>query len=350
MPDRTELKGLTLAELETLAASWDEPKYRAAQIAAWIYTRGVTDPSEMTDLSLALRARIGEETTITAAEVVRSDRSKTDATEKLLLRFADGEMVESVILRDDGRATGCISTQVGCRFGCTFCATGRMGFRRDLTAAEILEEIIALRRRLAPERLDNLVFMGMGEPLDNYDATMRAARVANAGWGLGIGARRITISTAGHVPGILRLAEEGLQIRLAVSLNAPNQRLRALIMPIAERYPLDELVAALETYRDRTGRRVTLEYVLLRDINDSPEEAAQLGNLARRLLCKVNIICYNEIDGAGYSPPRDKAVERFVTLLRERCPTVVRRVSRGGDIAAGCGQLWVDSPGERADR
>jgi 23S rRNA (adenine2503-C2)-methyltransferase len=349
MSKPTELKGLTLEELQGVVEGWGEPSYRASQIAAWIYPRGVTDPAAMTDLSLALRERMAEETTIASADVVHTDRSKVDGTEKLLLKFADGERVEAVILRDDERATGCISTQIGCRYGCTFCATGQMGFHRNLTAAEIVEEIIALRRHLAPERLDNLVFMGMGEPLDNYEATMKAVRIANAKWGLEIGARHMTISTAGHVPGILKLADEGIQVRLAVSLNAPEQRLRAQIMPIiAERYPLDELLKAIRTYRERSGRRVTLEYVLLGDTNDSPQAANELASVARSLLCKINVICYNEISSAGYSPPRDEIVERFVALLRERCPTVVKRVSRGSDIAAGCGQLWVDSREEQA--
>ena len=350
MGSRTDLKGLTLEELEAFVEAAGEPKYRAAQIAAWIHPRGITDFGRMTDLSLDLRSRLAEVATITAAEVVGVARSKVDGTEKLLLGFDDGEQVEVVILRDGSRTTACVSTQVGCRYACTFCATGQMGFSRNLTASEIVEEIIAVRRHLDPGRLDNVVFMGMGEPLDNYEATMRAVAIANAKWGLGVGARRMTISTAGHVPGILRLADEGLQVRLAVSLNAADQRLRSLIMPIAERYPLDRLVEAIRTYRERSGRRVTLEYVLLGEINDSPEDAEKLGQLARSLLGKVNVICYNEISGAGYSSPREEVAERFVALVRRRCPTVVRRVSRGADIAAGCGQLWVESRNERKSR
>jgi 23S rRNA (adenine2503-C2)-methyltransferase len=220
-----------------------------------------------------------------------------------------------------------------------------MGFMRNLTAGEIVAEILALRRAAEPERLGNLVFMGMGEPMDNYDNVIKAVRIANAKWGLGIGARHITISTAGHVPGIRRLADEGLQLELAVSLNAPNQNLRSTIMPIADAYSLTQLTSAIEHYSERTGRRATLEYVLLRDINDSDEMASELAAIARHLLCKVNLICYNETTDSVYAPPTDQAVDRFFSRVRKRCPTVVRRVSRGGDIAAGCGQLCVPRSG-----
>jgi 23S rRNA (adenine2503-C2)-methyltransferase len=216
-----------------------------------------------------------------------------------------------------------------------------MGFVRNLTAGEIVEEIMALGRHAAPERIGNLVFMGMGEPLDNYDATLKAVRIANATWGLGIGARRITISTAGHVPGIQRLSGEPLQIGLAVSLNAANQEARAAIMPIARQYPLSELRSALGEYAQATGRMLTLEYVLLRGINDSREAAGALLDFARELPCKINLICYNEISSAAYAPPPEETVRRFFAHLRASCPTVVRRISRGSDISAGCGQLCV---------
>jgi len=336
-----DLKGMALDAIRGLLESWGEPRYRADQIAGWVFRRDATGFADMTNLPVELREKLARSTMICASDLIAAERSALDGTEKLLLEFGDGERIEAVVLRDGDRTTGCISTQVGCRLGCSFCATGAMGFIRNLTAAEIVEQILAIRRRIAPERLDNLVLMGMGEPLDNYEATLGAVRIANAAWGLGIGARRITISTAGLVPEILRLAEEGLQLNLAVSLNAADQRLRAGIMPIAERHPLPELVAALETYAERTGRRVTIEYVLLGEVNDSPGDADSLARIARKLSCKINVICYNEVCSAAYTPPTDKAVERFVTRLRSRCPTVVRRISRGGDISAGCGQLRV---------
>ncbi|MBD3366626.1 MAG: 23S rRNA (adenine(2503)-C(2))-methyltransferase RlmN [Candidatus Eisenbacteria bacterium] len=339
--ERPDLKNLSLEGLEELLKAMGEPRYRADQIAAWVFPRGVTSFEAMTDLSKDLRHRLGEQARITGSEIVRSERSQLDGTEKLLLAYEDGARVEAVLLRDSDRTTGCISTQVGCRLGCTFCATGAMGFERDLTAAEIIEQIQALRRSAEPDRLDNVVFMGMGEPLDNYDATLRAVRTANAPWGLGIGARRMTISTAGLVPGIRRLADEGLQVNLALSLNAPDQELRAKLMPIAERYPLPELIGALKEYVRKVGRLITLEYVLLGGINDTQACADGLADLAGGLLCKVNLICYNEIENVPFSPPDDQTQEMFYARLRRRCPTVVRRISRGSDIAAGCGQLRI---------
>jgi 23S rRNA (adenine2503-C2)-methyltransferase len=339
--ERTDLKGLRLNELEALFADLGEPRYRAKQVAAWVFQRGATSLQQMTDLPKGLRERLSERATIGTSAVVASERSAIDGTEKLLLEYEDGERIEAVLLRDEGRLTGCVSTQVGCRYGCTFCATGSMGFVRDLTAGEIVEEIMALRRQSEPERVGNLVFMGMGEPLDNYDATLRAVRIANAPWGLGVGARHITISTAGHVPGIRNLAAEPLQIGLAVSLNAADQETRAEIMPIAKQYPLSELRSALRDYAHATGRMFTVEYVLLNGVNDSRAAARSLAAFACDLPCKINLICYNEVSSAAYAPPHDATVRRFFAHLRASCPTVVRRISRGSDISAGCGQLCV---------
>lgn len=333
---------MTRDEMAETMARLGEPAYRAAQLASWVYTKDAADFEAMTNLPASLRDRLAQTMSLNRAPAVRIERSGSDGTEKLLLELADGARIEAVVLRDGDRVTGCISTQVGCRLGCSFCATGGMGFVRNLTAGEIVEEIMALRRHVAPERLDNLVFMGMGEPLDNYDAVMKAIRIANADWGLGIGARKITVSTAGLVPGIRKLSQEGLQLNLAVSLNAPTQKLREIIMPIADKYKLDELLAAIRDYTEATGRRATLEYVLLQDINDSPEMADGLGAIARDLLSKVNVICYNEVYGVAYASPAEKTVERFLARLRRRCPTVVRRIGRGSDISAGCGQLCVE--------
>jgi len=339
-----ELKGMTLPELETLFATLGEPRYRADQAASWLFTRGVSDISEMSNLSKALRQKLAGAATVASARAVAHERSSIDGTEKLLLEFeGTGDRIEAVVLLDDDRRTGCISSQVGCRFACRFCATGAMGLTRSLTAGEIVEQILALRRIVAPERLNNLVYMGMGEPFDNYNEVMRSVRIANAPWGLGIGARRMTISTSGVAPGIRRLAGEGLQINLAVSLNAPIQELREHLMPIAAKYPLDELLDALRQFNHEVGRLITLEYVLLRGINDSPEMATLLGDIAAELFCRVNLICYNEIAEVAYAPPTDETVSRFMTALRRRCPTVVRRISRGSDISAACGQLHTRS-------
>jgi 23S rRNA (adenine2503-C2)-methyltransferase len=337
---KVDLKGLSLAEIEQLVADLGQPRYRADQIASWVFEKGASDFGEMTNLPASLREELHAVAEICRSKVAGRERS-TDGTRKFLLEYTDGARIEVVSLVDEGRTTGCISTQVGCRFGCSFCATGYMGFLRDLTAGEVVEEILALRRLVEPERLGNLVLMGMGEPMDNYDAVLAAVRIANAPWGLGIGARRITVSTAGHVPGIRRLAKEGLQVNLAVSLNAPEQGLRESIMPIAGDYPLDELLSALGEYAEATGRMITLEYVLLKGLNDSDEMADRLAVLASRFPCKINLICYNEVADSSYGPPNDSTVEHFLARLRKRCPTVVRRLSRGSDISAGCGQLCV---------
>ena len=342
-PSKPDLRGFELDELKSFVLKLGQPAYRAGQIAEWVFGRGVRSFDEMTNLSKALRERLSKEASLSCAEVVETHTSKTDGTGKLLLKYGDGARIEAVLLRDNKRITGCVSTQVGCKFGCSFCATGLMGFTRNLTAGEIVEEMISLREAAAPGRLSNLVFMGMGEPLDNYDNVLQAIRIANAKWGLGIGARRMTVSTAGHVPGIRKLAKEGLQVELAVSLNAPEQRLRARLMPIADRYSLTQLLKAIEYYSESTGRRATLEYVLLRDFNDTPEMADELAEIARRLLCKVNLICYNKVTDSVFAPPTDQTVEDFFSRVGRRCPTVVRRVSRGSDIAAGCGQLCIPS-------
>jgi len=352
-PDRRgtalpDLKGLTLPELETFFAGLGEPRYRADQVASWIFTRGVNGFDEMSNLSKSLRDRLGDAAVVTSSRTVAHERSGIDGTEKLILEFSpNGDRIETVVLRDEDRTTGCISSQVGCRFGCRFCATGAMGLTRSLTSGEIVEQMLALRRTVAPDRLNNVVYMGMGEPLDNYDEVMRSVRIANAPWGLGIGARRMTISTSGIVPGIRRLAGEGLQINLAVSLNAPVQELRAHLMPVAAKYPLHMLMDALREYVSSVGRLITLEYVLLKGINDSPEMATLLGDLAAELFCRVNLICYNEVSDVAYAPPTDETVSRFMMALRRRCPTVVRRISRGSDISAACGQLHTRSRGAR---
>lgn len=342
--EKRDLKGMSLGDLEALFAELGQPRYRAAQLASWVFEKDERSFDAMTNLPAALRRELGERFTVCSSRVVTSERS-SDGTEKLLLEYTDGSRVEAVTLEDDGRRTACISTQVGCRFGCVFCATGAMGFTRNLTAAEIVEEIMAVRRRAAPERVDNLVFMGMGEPFDNYDASLSAIRTANAPWGLGIGARRITVSTAGLIEGIRRLAREGLQVNLAVSLNAPTQEQRVLLMPVAGANRLPELLNAVRDYAETTGRMVTFEYILIDGVNDSQDDADALARLTSGLPCKINLICYNQIAEAAFVPPSTVKAERFLARLRRSCPTVVRRRSRGSDISAGCGQLHIARSG-----
>ncbi len=343
----SDLRGMSMGDLESLVTGLGQPRYRAAQIASWVFEKDVSDFGEMTNLPTSLRDELAKSFTVCTSRVVASERSPSDGTQKLLLEFADGARVEAVVLDDEGRRTACVSTQVGCRFGCAFCATGTMGLERSLSAAEIVEEIMAVRRAAAPERIDNLVFMGMGEPLDNYDAVMSAIRIVNAPWGLGVGARRMTVSTVGLIDGIRRLAGEGLQVNLAVSVNASTQEKREQLMPVARTNRLPDLMAALEDYARVTGRMVTFEYLLLKGVNDSQEDADALARLAARLPCKINLICYNQVAETAFAPPSTDKAERFLARLRRTCPTVVRRQSRGSDISAGCGQLYIARGGLR---
>lgn len=341
--DRVELKGFYPGELEGFVTSLGLEPYRARQIAAWIYNRGSTDFDEMTDLAKGVRARLARRASILNLDVAARSDADDGETVKYLFELPDGRRVESVLMRDGRRRTLCVSSQVGCPLDCTFCATGRMGLVRNLSSGEILDQLIFVRRELRArgDDLTNVVMMGMGEPLLNYENVIRAIRLMNLDYGLAIGIRRITLSTVGYVPGILRLAGEGLKVGLAISLNAADDALRSRIMSINRRWPIAELLAAVRTYRQRIDRRVTFEYVLLHGLNDTIEDAGRLVALVRDIPCKINVIPWNPVEGAAFvRPPRD-AVDRFVHVLRSARMTTTVRYSRGVDIAAGCGQLYL---------
>ena len=341
--DHVELKGFYPGELEGFVTSLGLEPYRARQIAAWIYNRGSTDFAEMTDLAKGVRTRLAQRASILNLEVAARSDADDGETVKYLFELPDGRRVESVLMRDGRRRTLCVSSQVGCPLDCTFCATGRMGLIRNLSAGEILDQLIYVRRELRArgDDLTNVVMMGMGEPLLNYENVIRAIRLMNLDYGLAIGIRRITLSTVGYVPGILRLAREGLKVGLAVSLNAADDALRSRIMSINRRWPIEELLAAVRSYRQRIDRRVTFEYVLLHGLNDSLEDAARLVALVRAIPCKINVIPWNPVEGTAFvRPPRD-AVDRFVHILRDARLTTTVRYSRGVDISAGCGQLYL---------
>ncbi len=340
-PPRLHLLDTPRSELERwlTAAGWE--RYRADQILRWVYGRGVTTFEAMTDLGKELRAWLSSRADIYRADLT-AESASCDGTRKLLLTWPDSQSVETVWIPDARRHTVCLSSQVGCPVGCSFCASGRGGWQRNLTAGEIVEQALRVRQLVAAGtaggRLSNIVLMGMGEPLANYDAVVKAVRIINAPWGLGIGARKITLSTVGLPKQIRRLAEEGLQLNLAVSLHAPNERLRRELIPWG-RVPLEELLGACAYYFARTVREVTLEYVLLADVNMHPEHADQLAALAGRLRCNVNLLRYNPVPGLPFARPTAEAAHAFQARLRSLGVNAHLRKSRGADIEAACGQL-----------
>jgi 23S rRNA (adenine2503-C2)-methyltransferase len=342
MPDQIALLDLTYAQLRELLTSWGEPSFRADQVWGWLYRSLVSDFNQMRNLPKELRARLGEAAYLQTLTPLTESVSADGLTRKVLFALRDGETIESVFMRYERRRTVCVSTQVGCPIGCPFCATGQSGFARNLTSGEIVEQVLYFARQLMEERgqgISNVVIMGMGEPLLNYEATWQAIETLNDARGFGLGARRITLSTVGIVPGIQRLSREKLQVGLAVSLHAPTDRLRDRLVPLNRRYPLRRLMAACREYVQNTGRRITFEYALMEGINDSLEQAQRLGHLLEGLTCHVNLIPLNPTVESPYQPSSRKMALAFQRELeRQRIPTTMR-VGRGIDIQAGCGQL-----------
>jgi 23S rRNA (adenine2503-C2)-methyltransferase len=337
MTSTRDIRDLTFGELKRELAEWGEPGYRAGQLYDWLYRKGAGSFDELTDLPGALRRRLAENFSFGPLEVIERLVSK-DRAEKFLFRLADGEMVETVVIPARTRTTLCLSTQVGCKFACGFCASGKGGFIRNLRPSEIVGQVLYFRGTLSLN-LTNFVFMGMGEPLDNFNNVAASIRIMNAPEGLGIAARRITVSTAGVVPGIERLKSLGLQVNLSLSLHAGTDELRSRLMPINRKYPLARLLEACEDYVKATGRMMTIEYVLLRGVNDSAAEARRLGALARRLRAKVNLIPCSEIIGLNYKPSPNDRRELFLRMLGAMHIRVTLRRSKGADIRAACGQL-----------
>ena len=339
--DKMLLLDLTYDQLTELLVSWKEPAYRADQIWSWLYRSLATDFREMTNLPRGLRERLAEATLLQAMKPLEERVSADGLTRKVLFALQDNQTVESVLMHYEQRHTACISTQVGCPFDFVFCATGQSGFVRNLTPGEIVEQVLFFARFLQAkdERLTNVVFMGMGEPLANYEATWQAVETLTHDEGFDLGARRITVSTVGVVPGIRRLAGEGKQIGLAISLHASTDELRNKLIPINRRYPLAQLMAACRHYVERTGRRISFEYALIKGINDSPEQARKLARLVDGLLCHVNLIPLNPVPESPYQPsPRGRIQAFQAELNRLKVPNTLR-VERGVDIRAGCGQL-----------
>jgi 23S rRNA (adenine2503-C2)-methyltransferase len=335
------LYDLDLPSLQSLLQDWGEPAYRAHQLWEWLYVHMATDLNQMTNLPRSLRQALAKETVIDVPEAVDTMESADRETRKDLLRMTDGETIEAVLMQYERRRTACISTQVGCAVGCAFCATGQMGFHRDLSSGEIIAQALHFARSLRTEgeRLTNIVLMGMGEPLLNYDNSLSAIRRLIHPQGLNLGQRRITLSTVGIVPGIKRMAEEGLQITLAVSLHAATEQLRDQLIPINRRYGLDALFEACHQYVAHTRRRVSFEWTLIAGVNDTAEQALALAARLKGILAHVNLIPLNPTRGHDGRPSSQAAIDAFTaTLERHRIPYTVR-VRRGTNIQAGCGQL-----------
>jgi 23S rRNA (adenine2503-C2)-methyltransferase len=327
-------------QLETWFRSHDLPAYRARQVRKWIFERRASAFDEMTDLPLALRSRLAEEFSIWSCRIAAHSVSE-DGAEKLLIEHADGNRVECVLLRDDRHhRTVCLSSQIGCAMKCAFCATGIDGVVRNLTTEEIVEHLLQLQRLLPPEeRLSNVVVMGMGEPLLNLEGVLPALAVAASPEGLGIGVRRVTISTVGLPKGIRHLAEMNCPYHLAVSLHAPNDELRDQLVPANRGVGIDAILSAADYYFDKSGRRVTFEYVLLADINDQPEHARQLAELLRGRPSLINLIPYNPIPDLPFRTPASSVTAKFAEILTQSGLTAAIRYRKGDRISAACGQL-----------
>ncbi|MBI3851284.1 MAG: 23S rRNA (adenine(2503)-C(2))-methyltransferase RlmN [Verrucomicrobia bacterium] len=377
-----DIKSQTREELEARFKAWGQPAYRVDQVLEWLYCHRVTSWDEMTNLPKALRDQLQKEFSFHTLELTRKQGSR-DTTQKFLWQLHNHSLVESVLIPANpalygdasDRHTLCVSTQVGCAYGCKFCASGLDGWKRNLGVEEIVDQVLAVERWNAAEMqnakckmqneqpdmqhaipithhasriIDNLVIMGMGEPLANYDNLLKALKILNAPWGGGIGARKITVSTSGLAPQIRKLADEPLQFRLAVSLHGATDETRNKIMPVNRKYPLSELTAACEFYQQKKGRMITLEYILIAGVNDGLDEVRPLARLAHRLNAKVNLIPYNKVEGLPWERPSEPVQEAFLAALEKQKVTATLRREKGHDIDAACGQLRLQTERELA--
>lgn len=339
--ERVDIKNLSRTELENTLEDLGTARYRARQIFRWLYKIGVRSFDEMTDIPSDLRETLKAKFHISRLVLLDSKRSQIDGTTKYLFKLEDGNTIETVFLPEARRRTVCLSSQVGCKFACSFCASSKANFIRNLSASEILGQALFIKNHNSPSRITNLVFMGIGEPLDNYDNVIKSIKVFNDKDAFGIGARSITISTCGIIPGIKKLEEESLQIELSVSLHSPEDRIRSKLVPVNKVYPLRDLIAASRDYIEKTNRVITFEYVLIKDMNSSEEDATSLARLLKGIKCKVNTISYNSIIAKNYTSPSRKEALAFIRILKERGVNAIHRKSKGEDIDAGCGQLRI---------
>lgn len=331
------LSGLNLEEIEQITSELGATKFRARQIHNWIYLKSVKDIDDMTDLSKKFREELKKVATVSDVKI-KVKQISSDGTIKYLLEYPDGECVETVLMRFDNRAnlTACVSSQVGCAVNCSFCATGKRGFIRNLNYKEIVEQVLAIQKDTGL-KVTNIVFMGQGEPLLNLDNVLKAMKIFNEDFQ--IGARRLTISTSGIIPQINKLAGLDMQSTLALSLHAPNHLIRAQLMQIENKYPMDQLHKALINYVNKTGRRITIEYLLIKDLNDTLESAKQLAAYLKDIKCNINLIPYNPTEKNDYQRPTNNSIMKFKYLMENSGKKVTVRLERGADIDAACGQL-----------
>lgn len=342
-PAMLELCSLKLQELQTWMEQNGEKPFRAGQVFDWVYKKGATSFGVMTNLSAALREKLQSKLGFPILKEGRRQISEDQETLKFLWELPDGKRVESVLILSGGRRTVCISCQVGCPARCAFCASGKEGLKRNLSRAEIVEQVLHIDRYLQSqgERVSHLVFMGMGEPMENYDAVVQAIAIFCCPEAFGISQRRVTVSTVGVVEGIKKLAQEDLKVNLALSLHAPNQHLRKKIIPYARKYPLEEVLMAMEVYAEETKRDITYEYTLIEGMNDGLREAEELAHLLRGKQCTVNLIPYNPIEGIRFNRPERRTIEGFREILEGEGIRTTWRYTKGTDIAAACGQLTL---------
>lgn len=331
------LSGLTQSELEQLTDNLGASRFRARQIHNWIYLKSVKSIDEMTDLSVKFRDELKKSAVVSDTKI-KVKQVSSDGTIKYLLEYPDGECVETVLMRFDNRAnlTACVSSQVGCAVNCTFCATGKRGFIRNLTYKEIIEQVLTIQRDTGL-KVTNVVFMGQGEPLLNLDNVLKAMEMFNEDFQ--IGARRLTVSTSGIIPQMIKLADLDMQSTLALSLHAPNHDIRLKLMPVESKYNMDELHKALKYYVDKTGRRITIEYLLIKDLNDTIDSAKQLAHYLKDIKCNINLIPYNPTEKNDYKRPSNNSIMKFKSLIEHSGKKVTVRLERGADIDAACGQL-----------
>ncbi|MBI3999515.1 MAG: 23S rRNA (adenine(2503)-C(2))-methyltransferase RlmN [Candidatus Omnitrophica bacterium] len=339
---KTHLRSLNQEELIDFLTSLGTPRYRASQILGWLHKKHVMDFSEMKTLPKELRVLLSEKANVCRLELLETPKSSNRESLKYLMKTEDGHILESVLITQGGRRTVCVSTQLGCRIRCSFCASGKGKFGRNLTAGEMVEQVSVISRS-SRASITNVVFMGMGEPLDNYEATMRAIEILTADWGFSLGGRRITVSTSGITPMIEKFVKDSRgRVRLSISLHSSDQETRSRLVPINKKYRLAELVETLEKIQKTLKREITFEYTLIQGVNDSKEEARGVGRIASRLGAKVNLIPYNPIREMDYKIPDRGQVEVFQNLLEAKNVRVTVRQTAGRDIDAACGQLRLD--------